>query len=65
MSYLGDTPDYYQPPSSYQQFKDQAPIEHYVIGVPEKFCNVFYGYDGTEFAGMALQAIILWIYQDC
>ena len=53
MSYLVDTPDYYQPPSSYPQFKDQAPSEDDVIVVSEKFRHVFYGYDGTEFAGMA------------
>ena len=56
MSYLVDTPDYYSPPSSYPQYKDPAPIEDYVIAVPEKFRHTFYGYDGTEFAGMALQA---------
>ena len=33
MSYL-DTPDYYPPPSSYPQFKDQAPSEDDVIVVP-------------------------------
>ncbi len=27
MSYLLDTADYHQPPSSYPQFKDQAPSE--------------------------------------
>ncbi len=56
MSYLVDTPDYCPPPSHYQQFKNQAPREDDVIVVPEKFRHVFYGYDGTEFAGMALQA---------
>ena len=56
MTYLVDTPDYYLPPSSYQHFKDQAPSEDDVIVVSEKFRHVFYGYDGTEFAGMALPA---------
>ncbi len=56
ISYLVDTPDYYPPTSSYPQFKDQAPSEDDVIVVPEKFLHIFYGYDGIEFAGMALLA---------
>ena len=56
MSYLVDTPDYYLPPSSYPQFKDQVPIEDDVIVVPEKFRHIFYGYASTGFAGMALPA---------
>ncbi len=59
-SYLAD---YHPPSSSYPQLKDQAPSEDDVIVVPEKFRHIFYGYDGTEFAWMALQTI-LWIYQD-
>jgi len=56
MSYLVDTPDYYPPPSSYPQSKDQAPSEDEIIAVSEKFRHIFYGYDGTEFAGMAFPA---------
>jgi hypothetical protein len=57
MSYLVDTPDYYPPPSSYPRFKDQTPSEDDdVIVVSEKFRHILYGYDSTEFAGMALQA---------
>ena len=53
MSYLEDTPDYYPPPSSYPQYKDQASSEDEVIVVPETFRHIFNGYDGNEFAGMA------------
>jgi hypothetical protein len=56
MSYLVGTPDYYPLTPSYPQFKDQEPSEDDVIVVPEKFRHIFYGYDGTEFAGMALLA---------
>ncbi len=70
MSYLVDTPDYYPPPSIYPQFKDQAPREDDVIVVSEKFRHVFYGYNGTEFAGMVLQAnspvdLSGWLTVDC
>ena len=51
MSYLVDTPDYYSTP--YHQMQEQAPVEDEVIVVPEKFRHIFFGYDDTEFAGMA------------
>jgi hypothetical protein len=56
MSYLVVTPECYPPSSSYSQFKDQAPSEDDVIVVPEKYRHILYGYDGTDFAGMALPA---------
>jgi hypothetical protein len=56
MSTPVDTSDYYSKPYSWMighEVSHVKPEEDEVIGIPENLKRVFFGYDDTEFAGMA------------
>ncbi len=67
MSYLVDTPDDYPPPSSYQQFKDQAPSEDNVIVFWFQRNSVISFMDmmAMNLQGWHSRQIVLWMFQDC